>query len=90
MSEPTILMVKLPTCGNCHFTKAVSLGVVECWGLPPTPVVMGGKPNLAGQVELQIELLRPQMSTQSPACALHRMKAAPGMPGLGGAMAGNG
>lgn len=70
----TILPVKLPTCGTCQFGKTVQLGIAECWGLPPTPVVLGGKPNMAGQIEMHVELMRPRQDARTAGCALWREK----------------
>lgn len=75
------------TCGNCHYGKLFPqrLGIVECWGAPPVPTVIGGRPGLAGQVEMTVELLRPQIDSRCSGCALWRAKSK-----LAGPMAGRG
>lgn len=65
-----IHQVRAETCGNCRYAKPIQLGTIECWGLPGTPVVLGGKPNIAGQVEIQIEIMRPRCPTAQARCAL--------------------
>lgn len=63
------------TCGNCRYGHTVQLGMTECHGVPPTPVVLGFGQNLAGQTGAQIELLRARLPSDEAACALHKPKA---------------
>lgn len=72
----TLIRPRLPTCGDCRFGKTINIGLTECWGLPPTPVVIGVGRNLAGQGEAQIELLRPRLAATTAGCALHEPKTA--------------
>lgn len=79
MSDLIIRAPTQTTCGNCEFGANVQIGVVECFGVPPTPVLMGARQNLAGQQEANIQLLRPRLDATTAACALHRMKTKDGM-----------
>ncbi len=57
------------TCGNCRFRQNVveDLQILECHGLPPTPVIMG-----MGQTGPAVGLLRPRLPRTEKACALHK------------------
>ena len=58
-----------PTCGACAHKVWVSDEVIECWGVPPTPCIVGQGANLAGQRGFKAELLRPRISPATPCCA---------------------
>ena len=64
-------------CGRCRFSHVIpeNIEVIECHGVPPTPVVIGGKPNIAGQVQLGVELLRARLPWAEAGCALWKVKA---------------
>lgn len=57
------------SCGNCKFGVRIELGVVECHGLPPTPVVMGQGPG-----GIATGLLRARLPGNEPGCALWTSK----------------
>lgn len=60
-------------CGNCTYSDPIKGPIahpsVECFGVPPTPVVIGMKQGLGGP-EAAIELLRPRLQANARACAL--------------------
>lgn len=59
-----------PTCGNCKYAKRLDLQMIECHGVPPTPVVMGATQGAFGKVSLNIELMRARLSVNELPCAL--------------------
>lgn len=65
-----LIQPKVENCGNCRYSRLITIGQSECWGVPGTPVVLGGKPNIAGQVEMQIEVLQPRVPSNRARCAL--------------------
>lgn len=83
-----LIQPRLETCGTCRYGKPIQIGVTECWGAPPTPAIIGGKPNVAGQVEMTIELLRPRIASNTSRCALWAEKPAMDLNDVG--MAGRG
>jgi hypothetical protein len=60
-----------PTCGNCRFGARVEINVVECRGVPPTPVAMLGQ-DAVGRPTMAVQLLRPRLPSSMEGCALHR------------------
>jgi hypothetical protein len=62
-------------CGTCaHGSDRVdNLKVVDCYGLPPQPIVMPSMmPN--GQVGAQLQFVRPPMERNERGCSLHKPK----------------
>lgn len=65
------------TCGNCHFGHPFREGLqivpnaVECYGVPPTPVIMGQGPQGAA-----VGLMRPRLNKAEQPCAVWRSKLA--------------
>lgn len=55
-------------CGTCKFAKRIDLQTLECFGVPPTPVMIGGKPGLGG-VQIQFQMVRPRVSPNERGCA---------------------
>ena len=72
-------------CGNCEHAKRLDLQFIQCFGVPPTPVVIGGTQGVFGKVELNIEVMRPRLSVNEKPCGLwvlssvHPMLNLPGM-----------
>ena len=64
------------TCGSCKFGQIVpqELGKLTCFGAPPTPVVIAAGRDQLGRTSMQIELIRPQVSVNERACALHEQR----------------
>jgi hypothetical protein len=73
-----------PTCGNCKFAKRLDIQVVECHGVPPTPVVIAGSPGPLGKININVELMRARMSINEPACALWALNPVNGLLNLPG------
>jgi hypothetical protein len=68
----------LSTCGNCRYGAIIpeQLGVVECNGVPPTPVMVAVGQNLAGQQQMSIQLFRARLDMRQASCALWAAKEA--------------
>lgn len=60
------------TCGSCRFARFEDMGLIECRGVPPTPVVLGMGQNLAGKQGANVQLLRARLPATEAACALYR------------------
>lgn len=77
MGETIIRPSVVPTCGNCNYGHpfreglATVAGASECFGVPPTPVIMGQGPGGAA-----IGLMRPRVANTERACALWKLKLA--------------
>lgn len=57
------------TCGTCGHAKPCPDGRIDCYGAPPTPVLLGSRPARLGMgVELQIEVVRPHLEKNIRAC----------------------
>lgn len=63
-------------CATCKHGVRVDLKLLECYGLPPTPVVIGGKPDALGRMSLQVELMRPRLAITERACSLYEFQLA--------------
>lgn len=69
----------IESCGTCRFgvmSDPADLMARECFGAPPTPILVGGQPVPGGRVQYQIELMRPKLPATTRACSLHKRKAA--------------
>lgn len=69
------------TCDNCKFAEPLldATGIVgarECFGVPPTPVLVAARPDRFGRPEMQFELMRPRLPPGTRACSLHQVKIA--------------
>ncbi len=64
-------------CGNCHFGRDFRDGLRlvpnmrECFGSPPTPIVVGMSPQGPA-----IAMTRVRLKIEEPGCALWRLKLA--------------
>lgn len=63
-------------CGTCQHTALVpnNVAMIECYGAPPTPVVLGGQPDALGRMQLNIDVLRPLLNRNTRACAIWKPK----------------
>lgn len=61
-----------PICGGCEFACPVAenLTLIECRGIPPTPVLLGADPR-GNPV---VNLMSPRLPRTSRACALFQEK----------------
>lgn len=62
-----------PVCGNCKFGVPADENNICCFGSPPTPVLMGQRPGLlAGQVQFNLQNIRPILSKTETPCAVYQ------------------
>lgn len=66
--------VTIKRCGQCKHLVRTDLKLGDCYGSPPTPVVLGGKPDALGRMALQVELLRPRVAVTERACSLYEFQ----------------
>lgn len=66
-------------CGTCVYGCLVDTQHVDCYGNPPTVVLMQGPPTplSAGQPTVMAQKLRPKMGKDEQGCHLWEAKAAP-------------
>lgn len=64
----SIVSLPLKRCGNCLHAHRLDLKSIQCWGVPPTPIVVGGRPDALGRLQMQVELMRPQLQATEKAC----------------------
>lgn len=59
------------TCSNCKFGQTIKedLTIVECHGVPPTPVIMGMSPQGPA-----VSILRCRLPRAEPGCALWKLR----------------
>lgn len=62
-------------CGNCQHTLEADAKHVACFGVPPTPVLVGTRPAPLGRgMQMQFENMRPILSKDEPPCSLHKLR----------------
>lgn len=61
-----------PRCGNCAFGRPVNgqTAIIECHGLPPTPILMGFQQDALGRPNPNIALMFPRVPANEARCAL--------------------
>lgn len=60
------------TCGTCKHGVRRDIDAVECFGVPPMLIAMGGRQLPSGQMQLAIEKFRPMMKPLERACSLYQ------------------
>jgi len=64
-----------PTCGNCKFAQpSPDAQKIVCFGVPPTPIAVGGGKDFAGRQTISFERIRPMLLRDSPPCSLHQRR----------------
>lgn len=77
MTSPSALRppdAPAPTCGTCKFAKDADAQHIACFGVPPTPVLMGQRPGQFGGVQVHFESIHPICKREEPACSLYKLK----------------
>lgn len=71
-SNAILAQRKYETCGTCQHTgiNPHHMDMVECFGVPPIPTVVGMAQGLSGP-EPYIQPLRPMLPRGGRACSLH-------------------
>lgn len=78
-SPPTVLLETHPTCATCVHAELnpQDITMINCWGSPPIPVVVGGGQDQLGRMALNVQVLRPVSQPRTArGCALHKPKPA--------------
>lgn len=66
-----LINVTFPKCGTCRYAqKPNDKGMVDCHGMPPTPMILGATQGPLGP-QIQMEVFSPKVRTDRPACSLH-------------------
>ncbi len=73
-NQPEQLPADFKTCDTCKWGEPEKDGSIACFGVPPTPVLIGAKPDNFGRVQMAVELLRPKLKKGTRACRLHESK----------------
>lgn len=72
---PAIKPVVLPKCSTCVYAQEFKPdGSAECFGHPPTPMIIGAGQDPLGRPSIQLETFVPRVKRDRPACALYQRK----------------
>jgi hypothetical protein len=70
-----ILNVTFPKCGTCFYRqKPDPRDMGDCFGNPPTVIMLGMSQDALGRPAVQMETFVPKVKADRPACALYRRK----------------
>ena len=62
-------------CGTCRFwQKPDNRNLADCFGMPPTPFVLGGQQDALGRPVLNVEIISPRVHRDRAACSRHDPK----------------
>lgn len=78
-SQPIVLAEPFEHCATCMHAElnVQDVNMINCWGAPPVPVVLGGGQDALGRMALNVQVLRPVSQPRNTrACALHKAKPA--------------
>jgi hypothetical protein len=75
-----IVSITFPKCGTCVYAQQFSRDprtketMADCFGHPPTVILLGQTQTVLGQPALQFETFVPRVKDDRPACALYKRK----------------
>ena len=70
-----LITVKIHKCGSCVFAqKPDNKGMMDCYGNPPSVMILGATQDALGRPNLHIEAMVPKVKEDRPACHLHVAK----------------
>ncbi len=70
-----IVSVTFPKCGSCVYAqKFDSKDQADCFGNPPTVILLGATKDVLGRPGIQLETFVPRVHKDRPACSLHKRK----------------
>ena len=69
-----IVSITFPKCGTCLYAQAFKAGLADCFGEPPTPLVIGTSQDALGRPQFRIESMVAKVKDDRPACALYKRK----------------
>jgi hypothetical protein len=61
----------IKTCGTCEHGVYLDREHVECYGGPPTPILVAAGKDPLGRPVMQCELIRPRIAAKARGCSLH-------------------
>lgn len=66
-----IIAVTFHKCGTCVFAQTFKNSMADCYGNPPSVMVLGTSNDALGRPQMHIEALVPKVKDDRPACHLH-------------------
>ena len=70
-----LITVTFPKCGTCRFAQVpFKNNMADCYGRPPTPMLLGTSQDALGRPVLQMEVFSPKVKDDRPACALYEKR----------------
>ena len=70
-----IINVTFPKCGTCRFAQKFDLkDYADCFGEPPTVVLLGATKDVLGRPALQLEAFVPRIHKDRAACSRYQQK----------------
>lgn len=70
-----IVNVILSKCGTCQYAQKFDASKnADCYGNPPTVILLGATQDVLGRPGLRIDTFVPRVHKDRPACALYRIK----------------
>ena len=70
-----IVSVTFPKCGTCRFwQKPDAKDHAECFGDPPTVILLGATQDALGRPAMQLETFVPRVHKDRAACSRHEQR----------------
>ena len=69
-----IVTVTFPKCGTCIYAQPAQSNMHDCYGNPPTVILVGAGKDVLGRPGLQLETFVPKVRGDRAACSLHKPK----------------
>lgn len=70
-----IVNVTFPKCGTCVYWQTPDArGMAECFGMPPTVMMIGASQDALGRPAIQMEVFSPKTQRVRNACSLYKPK----------------
>lgn len=70
-----IVSVTFPKCGTCRYAqKFDTKQSADCFGNPPTVILLGAAQDVLGRPAMQLETFVPRVQADRPGCALYKRK----------------
>lgn len=70
-----IINITFPKCGTCFYAqKFDNKDAADCFGLPPTVLLLGQTRDAIGRPAMQLETFVPRVQSDRRACSLHKPK----------------
>lgn len=69
-----IVAVTFPKCGTCRYAQTFKGGLAECYGNPPTIMMLGTSQDALGRPQLHMEAMVPKVKEDRPACHVYEAR----------------